>query len=116
MNSFEMFLAQVDPATIARESFTGEGHRQMVRAHLLNVAEFERWGRVQDDDRNRALTLSGDEHGDARLQAVVADWLKFSRSKPKQPRKPKQTYRPGGSKSLGYQELQRVQALTKKEK
>ena len=115
MNSFDLFLAQVDPATIARESFTGEGHREMVREHMLNVAEFERWGRVQDDDRNRALTLAGDEYGNVRLETAVAECLRFSRSKPKQPRKPRQAYRPGGSKSLGYQELQRVQALTKKE-
>ena len=96
MNSFEMFLAQVDPATIARESFTGEGHRQMVREHLVKVARFE--GTLPD------------------VYALVTESHVVNARKPKQPRKPKQQYRPGGSKSLGYQELQRVQALTKKEK
>ena len=94
-----MFLAQVDPLTIARESFTGEGHRQMVRCHAVRVRAFES-GHMADSD----------------VGALITEMVTVNARKPKQPRKPKQQYRPGGSKSLGYQELQRVQALTKKEK
>ncbi|TFD61112.1 hypothetical protein E3T43_01175 [Cryobacterium sp. Hh7] len=48
---------------------------------------------------------------DSDVGALITEMVTVNARKPKQPRKPKQTYRPGGSKSLGYQELQRVQAI-----
>ncbi|TFD47593.1 hypothetical protein E3T46_17530 [Cryobacterium sp. Hh11] len=104
MNTFDKFLAQVDPLTIAREAFTGEAHRQMVREHAVKVAAFG----DRNSARDQSLSVAGDEYGDIRLDAAVAERLAFNKRKPSKPPKPKQEYKPGGPKSAAYQELQRT--------
>lgn len=86
MNSFELFLAQVNPLTIAREAFSGEAHRQMVRDHMAHIA-----------------ALSATEPD---IHALIAENAAFNLRNPRK-RKPKPAYQPGGAKSLAFMELQR---------
>ena len=93
-------------ADVIGESFGTPEHRLMVAAHEIQGA------RLRGADHSVSDAL----HGAGRLFVATAEWRESNSRKPRKPPKEKQTYHPGCTKSLGFQELQRAHALTKKEK